>query len=193
VLIAHLGGGQSLCGTIAGQSVVTTMGFTPLDGLVMATRCGALDPGAVTWLARHIGAPEDLDAMLERESGLLALCGESDMRNVRDRIRRGDAEAQFAFEVWSRSLIAHSGGCIAVLGGLDALVFTGGIGEHDPIVRAALVDALDWLGVTIDEDANDRDEEEISAPGSRVRAFVIAAREDLQLAAEAEACIRPSP
>ena len=191
VLIAHLGGGQSLCGTIDGRSVVTTMGFTPLDGLVMGTRCGAIDPGAVTWLARRAGL-DDVEELLERRSGLAALCGDSDMRAVHERGRTGDSDAQFAFDVWRHSAIAHAGSCIAALGGLDALVFTGGIGENDPIARAALADGLAWLDVALDRDANERNVEEIGAAGSRVRTFVIEAREDLQLATEAEACMTSS-
>lgn len=192
VLIAHLGGGQSLCGTIDGRSVVTTMGFTPLDGLVMGTRCGSIDPGAVTWLARRVGTIDRLEELLERQSGLVALCGEADMRTIHARIRDGDAGAQFAFDVWRHSVAAHAGSCVTALRGLDALVFTGGIGEHDPIARAALAEALEWLGVALDRDANERGDEEISATSSRVRTFVIEAREDLQLAAEAEGCLTAS-
>lgn len=193
VLIAHLGGGQSLCGTVDGRSVATTMGFTPLDGLVMGTRCGALDPGVVTWLARHVGSADELDELLERESGLVALCGDSDMRAIHERIQRGDREAQFAFDVWRHSVTVHAGACVAATGGLDALVFTGGIGEHDPIARAAIADALGWLGVDIDRDANEHGAQDVTGTGAAVRTFVIEAREDLQLAAEAEALLAQGP
>ena len=189
VLIAHLGGGQSLCGTIDGRSAITTMGFTPLDGLVMGTRSGAIDPGAVTWLTRRVGT-DRVEEMLERHSGLLALCGDSDMRAIHERIRTGDTDARFAYEVWRNSVTRHAGACIAVLRGLDAVVFTGGIGEHDPIARLGFAEALEWIGVGLDPDANERGDEEISAAGCPVRTFVIEAREDLQLATEAEACLR---
>ena len=186
VLLAHLGGGQSLCGTLDGRSVITTMGFTPLDGLVMGTRCGALDPGAVSWLHEQLGSAGEVGRVLDQESGLLGLCGSADMRVVHERVAAGDADAQLAFDVWRHRLVTFAGACITALGGVDAIVFTGGIGEHDPIARAALVDGLGWLGVEIDEGASDGDgDREITAPGSAARVFVIAAREDLQLAREA--------
>ena len=189
VVVAHLGGGQSLCAAFEGASVMTTMGFTPLDGLVMATRCGAIDPGAVLYLARH--HEEDLDAVLETESGFLGLAGTADLREVHDRIDAGDGAAALAFAVWRHRIVTQLGGCIAALGGLDALVFSGGIGEHDVRARAAVVEAFAWLGVGIveprvgdpppDGDA-DRD---VTAPGASVATLVVTAREDLQLAGEA--------
>jgi acetate kinase len=188
VLLAHLGGGQSLCGTIDGRSVFTTMGFTPLDGLVMGTRSGALDPGAVAWMGKHLTGKDAVDVVLERQSGLMGLCGTSDMREVHAMVERGDEHAVFAFDVWRHRVVTLAGAGVAAAGGIDAIAFTGGIGEHDPVARAALVDGLAWLGAAIDDDANSRNAEELSARGSPVRTFVIAAREDLQLAAEAEAC-----
>ncbi|MEJ7583429.1 MAG: hypothetical protein WKF43_04920 [Acidimicrobiales bacterium] len=130
--------------------------FTPLDGLVMATRCGSLDAGAVLWLARH--TDEDLPAVLEHESGLSGLCGDSDMPNV---IR---------------------GGCVATLGGVDALVFTGGVGEHSYRLRELVGERLGWLGLAIDPQATG---EEITAPGARARTFVIPSGEDLEMAGQA--------
>jgi acetate kinase len=144
VLVAHLGGGQSLCGVLDGRSITTTMGFTPLDGLVMATRSGAVDPGAVLWLARH--TDEDLDDVLAHQSGLVGLCGTGDMREVLARRAAGDAAAALAFDVWLHRLVALAGGCVATMGGLDALVFTGGIGEGSAAVRDRVVDGLAWLG-----------------------------------------------
>jgi acetate kinase len=144
VLVAHLGGGQSLCGVLDGRSVTTTMGFTPLDGLVMATRSGAMDPGAVVWLARH--TDEDLDDLLAHRSGLAGLCGTGDMREVLARRAAGDPAASLAFDVWLHRLVALAGGCVATLGGLDALVFTGGIGEGSAEVRDRVVERLAWVG-----------------------------------------------
>ena len=189
VLVAHLGGGQSLCGALDGRSVITTMGFTPVDGLVMASRSGALDPGALLWLnAHHPG--DDLETVLQTESGLLGLCGTGDMREVHRRADSGDRDARLAFEVWRHRLTTLAGGCIAALGGLDAIVFSGGIGEHDPRARAALVDALAWLGVVADDDCDAPDDViDITGRGSSLRVFVVHTREDLQMAAEAQSLL----
>jgi len=189
VVVAHLGGGESLCGVLDGRSVVTTMGFTPLDGLVMATRSGSIDPGAVLWLAAHTG--EDLAAVLEQESGLLGLCGTGDMREVLARADAGDAPAGLALDVYLHRLVTQLGGCVAALGGLDALAFTGGVGEHAGPVRERLVERLDWLGVRIARGGPEL--EEITAPGARVRTFVVHAREDVQLAAEARSVLSGRP
>jgi acetate kinase len=180
VVVAHLGGGQSLCAVLDGRSLHTTMGFTPLDGLVMATRCGSLDPGAVLWLARH--TDEDLESVLDRESGLLGLCGTGDMREVLARARRSDDAAGLALEVYLHRLVTSLGGCVAALGGLDALVFTGGIGEHAPEVRTLVADRLGWLGVALDSAAAG---EEVTAAGAAVHTFVVRSREDVQMAGEA--------
>jgi acetate kinase len=184
VVVAHLGGGQSLCAVRDGRSVTTTMGFTPLDGLVMSTRSGSLDPGAVLWLAKTV---PDVEGMLERRSGLVGLAGTPDMRELQQRRARGDPASQFAFEVWRHRAIFQLGGCIAVLGGLDALAFTGGIGEHDAEARAAILDGLDWLGVeaTIESVVRSPDVMELSTGSASIRAFVVASREDLQMAREA--------
>jgi acetate kinase len=160
------------------------MGFTPTDGLVMAPRSGTLDPGAVVWLQGD--TDEDLGRVLEQESGLLGLCGTGDMREVLDRRAAGDAGAALAFAVWLHRFVTLLGGCVAALQGLDALVFTGGIGERSAPVRAAVAQELGWLGVAVDEGGG---APEISAAGARVRTFVVPAREDLQLAAEALAAI----
>ncbi len=192
VVVAHLGGGQSLCAAVDGRSVMTTMGFTPLDGLVMATRCGTIDPGAVLYLAAH--TDEDLGAILEQESGLLGLTGTADMREVHRRADAGDPAARLGLAVWLHRIVSLLGGCITSLGGLDALVFSGGIGEHDAATRRAVVEALAWLGAAIDDTnedpvsggAADRD---LTASGAAVATLVVTAREDLQLAREAEALL----
>jgi acetate kinase len=186
VVVAHLGGGQSLCGIVDGASAVTTMGFTPLDGLVMATRSGSVDPGALLWLAEHTG--EDLSQVLESESGLLGLCGSADMRDVLLRAARREAPAELALQVYAHRLIEKMGGCIAVIGGLDALVFTGGIGEHDAQIRQLVAERLAWLGVRLDPDASGA---EITGAGSAVRVFDLHAREDLQMASEVTQLLQP--
>jgi acetate kinase len=193
VVVAHLGGGESLCGVLDGESVVTTMGFTPLDGLVMATRSGTVDPGALLWLAEH--TDEDLGRVLEQESGLLGLCGSSDLLEVQSRADAGDADAKLAVDVWRHRAVMQLGGCIAALGGIDVLVFTGGIGEHQPAARRHLAGGLAWVGVAIDDrdpPAIAPDAWEITAPGATVRTLVVPAREDLQLALEAEALLPPT-
>jgi acetate kinase len=167
VLVAHLGGGQSLCALLDGASVITTMGFTPLDGLVMATRSGAIDPGALLWLAEH--TDEDLGTVLEKESGLLGLSGTSDMHRIEEQAAAGEPTSAFALDVWLHRFLRQAGGCIAVLGGLDALVFTGGVGEHSEPVRRRVTDGLAWLG--------------------DVPALVVPAREDLQMLHEAAALL----
>jgi acetate kinase len=189
LLIAHLGGGQSLCGVVDGRSVVTTMGFTPLDGLVMATRSGSIDPGALLWLAEH--TDENLPTVLEHESGLQGIAGTPDMSTVLDRAGTGDAAAELALSVWLHRFLRQAGGCIAVLGGLDALVFTGGIGEHSATVRAMVCDRLAWLGATLSEqdDAVTDDILDISAPAATVRTFITHAREDLQMLSDAHALL----
>jgi acetate kinase len=176
VVVAHLGGGQSLCGVLDGRSVTTTMGFTPLDGLVMATRSGALDPGAVLWLADRV---DDLAEVLEHRSGLLGLSGTADMREL---LERDDPEAELALDVYLHRFISLLGGCVATLEGIDALVLTGGVGERSAQLRARIAERLAWLGVAVDPDAGG---EAITAPGATVRTFVIEAREDLQMAREA--------
>jgi acetate kinase len=188
VVVGHLGGGQSLCGLLDGASVTTTMGFTPLDGLVMATRSGAIDPGAVLWLTRH--TDEDLEHVLDRESGLLGLAGTADMREVLERADAGNAAARFALEVWLTRLTRLLAGCVAELQGLDALVFTAGIGEHAAGLRSLIAQRLAWLGVTVDPG---RSGEEITAVGARVRTFVIPAREDLQAAHETALLLEQGP
>jgi acetate kinase len=192
LVVAHLGGGQSLCAVRGGRSTHTTMGFSPLDGLVMATRPGSVDPGALLWLARHVGG--DLDRVLEQESGLVGLCGTGDMREVHRRIADGDDDASFAFDVWRHHLVAHLGACVALLGGIDALAFTGGIGEHDEIARTAATSALEWAGVAVTPSGTAVAEGvvEHTAPGAAVRTFVVASREDLQLAREAELLLAAS-
>jgi acetate kinase len=179
VVVAHLGGGASLCAVRDGRSVMTSMGFTPLDGLVMATRAGALDPGAVVWMDRH--GDEDLLHTFERESGLLGLCGDDDLREVLRRCDDGDADAVLAVDVYLHRLVASLGAHVACLGGIDAIVYTGGVGEHCGRIRELVAERLEWLGASIVERRIDAEVEELSAPGASVRTFVVRAREDLEM------------
>lgn len=191
VVVAHLGAGASLCAVLDGRSVATTMGFTPLDGLVMATRSGSLDPGAVLWLLRHGLDVDELDQALERESGLLGLCGTGDMREVLSRAHAGDPAAGLALEVYLHRLVGLVGQMAAALRGLDVLVFTGGVGEHAGDLRRLACKRLGWLGVALDPSADPTLREDVSATGALVRTLVVSAREDLQVAAEVRALLGP--
>jgi acetate kinase len=187
LVTCHLGAGASLAAINDGRSVDTTMGFTPLEGLVMATRSGSVDPGLVLWLEEHAGTPPaELAATLEHRSGLLGLAGTADMRAIVDAAAAGNADARLALDVYVHRLRAGIAAMAASLGGIDALVFTGGVGEHAPTVRAMAAEQLGFLGIELDAARNDAgpDERDIGAQGARVRAFVIVAREDLQIAHE---------
>jgi acetate kinase len=187
IVTCHLGAGASLAAVRDGRSVDTTMGFTPLDGLVMATRSGSVDPGLVLWLAEHAGMPPaELAATLERRSGLLGLAGTADMREILAGAAVGRPEARLALDVYVHRLRGSIAAMAAALGGLDALVFTGGVGERAPVVRALAADGLGFLGVAIDPARNESgpDDREIGADGARVRTLVVAAREDVEIARE---------
>jgi acetate kinase len=190
IITCHLGAGASLCAVRSGHSVDTTMGFTPLDGLVMATRSGGIDPGLVLWLEEHVGTPPSaLAATLEHRSGLLGLAGTADMREILSRAAAGDSRAELAREVYLHRLRGLVGSMAAAMDGMDAIVFTGGVGENSPDIRARTMDGLGFLGVRCDPARNDAGgppEREIGAAGASARAFVIPAREDIQIALEAE-------
>jgi acetate kinase len=182
VVSCHLGAGASLAAVAGGRSVDTTMGFTPLDGLVMASRCGSVDPGLLLWLAEHRGVPvSELSDALEHRSGLTGLAGTGDMREL---LARDDGEARLALDVYVHRLRAAIAAMAAALGGLDVLAFTGGVGEHAPAVRAAAAAGLGFLGVGLDErrNATATSDADIGADGADVRAVVITAREDLEMA-----------
>ncbi len=153
----HLGAGASLCAIAGGRSVDTTMGFTPLEGLVMATRSGSIDPGLVLWLLERTGVGGgELSRVLEHESGLFALAGSADMREVLASAGRGEAGGQLALEVYTHRLRAGIASMAAALGGLDAVAFTGGIGQRSPEIRALAAGGLEFLGLAIDQDAQRR-------------------------------------
>ncbi len=185
IVSCHLGAGASLAAVAGGRSVDTTMGFTPLEGLVMATRSGSVDPGLVLWLEEHAGMPpSELAATLEHRSGLLGLTGAADLKAVLEAEAAGDADAHLAVEVYLHRLRAGIAAMAAALDGLDALVFTGGTGERSAPIRARAAEGLSFLGVAVDPAANAAAEPdaEIGAPGSRVRVLVLESREDLEIA-----------
>jgi acetate kinase len=192
VVTCHLGAGASLAAVLSGRSVDTTMGFTPLDGLVMATRSGAVDPGLVLWLEEHEHMPaSELAAALETRSGLTGLAGTGDMRKVLSRAAARDADAVLGRDVYLHRLRAAVAAMAASLNGLDVLVFTGGVGENSPEIRSRAARGLGFLGIAVDDALNqldsgarDGDDWEVTGSGARVRTFVIAAREDKEIAAE---------
>ena len=192
VVSCHLGAGASLAAVHDGRSVDTTMGFTPLDGLVMATRSGSVDPGLVLWLEEHAHTPSrELASTLEYRSGLTGLTGTGDMREVLTRAAADDPKAVLGRDVYLHRLRASIASMAAAMDGLDVLVFTGGVGENSAEIRLRAGAGLGFLGAGIDEARNaakpgdvEGEDWEITAPGARVRSFVIAAREDRQIAAE---------
>jgi len=187
IVSCHLGAGASLCAIAAGRSLDTTMGFTPLEGLVMATRSGSVDPGLLLWLLERTGMSEpELAAALEHDSGLLGLAGSADMREVLARAAEGDAAAGLALDVYVHRLRAGIAAMSAALGGLDVLAFTGGVGERAPEVRLRAAEGLAFLGVRVDRDRNDAAgaDAEITAEGASARTVVLRAREDLEIAAQ---------
>ena len=186
IVSCHLGAGASLAAVTGGRSVDTTMGFTPLAGLVMATRTGSLDPGLLLWLNQHAGVPVDrLSQALEHESGLAGLAGgNGDMRDVLAAVDAGHQPAVLAFTVHTHRLRREIAAMTASLGGLDVLVFTGGVGEHSAPVRAAAAGGLGYLGVRLDPEHNTTavTDTDISTPDAAVRTVVIETREDIEIA-----------
>jgi acetate kinase len=185
IVSCHLGAGASLCAIEDGRSLDTTMGFTPLEGLVMATRSGSVDPGMLLWLMEHeqLSAHELADA-LEHRSGMLGLAGSADMREIVAGACAGEPAPRLALDVYVHRLRAGIAAMAAALGGLDALVFTGGVGEHSSEVRAQAAAGLGFLGVEVDGARNDetRADGEIGVKGAAVRTLVLTAREDIEVA-----------
>lgn len=181
VVVAHLGNGASLCALREGRSIATTMGFTALDGLAMGQRCGSLDPGVVLYLLREDGLSlEEVERLLYRESGLLGMSGVSgDMREL---LARDEPAVREALAVYVYRIQRELGSLVAALEGLDAIVFTGGIGEHAGPIREAVCAGFGWLGLDCDAAANTAGETLISRPGSRVRAWVIPTDEEIVIA-----------
>ena len=184
VVVAHLGNGASLCAMRAGLSVASTMGFTALDGLMMGTRCGAIDPGVILHLIdRYAMDARALETLLYRESGLLGVSGiSSDMRALR---ASADPRARKAIDLFVYRAGREIGSLAAALGGVDALVFTAGIGENDAETRAAICAMSGWLGIDLDPAANAAGGPRISRPGSRASAWVVPTDEESMIAAHA--------
>jgi acetate kinase len=196
LIICHLGNGCSLSAVRDGQSVDTTMGFTPLDGLMMGSRSGSVDPGILLHLLRQEGYTADqLDQELNKASGLLGISGVSaDLRQVMAAIEAGNAQAQLALDIYIHRLRAGIGAMLASLGGLDALVFTAGVGENSPLIRAKTCEAFSFLGLKLDpvlntsqptvRDSVQNSDRDIASPDSKVRVYVIHTQEDWAIAKE---------
>lgn len=190
LIVAHLGNGASITAVRHGESVDTSMGLTPLEGLVMGTRSGDVDPAVIGHVAAATGQPaEDVLGDLNRASGLLGLCGASDMREVTGRAAGGDPDAQLAIDVFAHRVKRYVGAYLAVLGRCDAIVFTAGIGEHSTVVRAAICEGLGGLGISLDAARNERSDTVISPDGSPVAVLVVPTDEELEIARQVDALV----
>lgn len=189
LIVAHLGNGASLCALHQGRSIATTMGFTALDGLIMGTRCGSLDPGVLIHLMDVYGMDaRAIEDLLYRQSGLMGVSGiSSDMRSLR---ASSAPEAAEAIALFIYRVVREIGSLTAALGGLDGLVFTGGIGEHDRETRAAVAAGCQWLGVELDEGLNAKSEDMVSSSASRVQVWVIPTDEEKMIARHTSALLR---
>ncbi len=189
----HLGAGASLAAVRDGRCLDTTMGFTPLEGLVMATRSGSVDPGLLLWLLEREAMDERaLAEALEHESGLLGLAGTADMREVLSSAAAGDERGRLAFDVYIHRLRGMIAAMAVAAGGMDVLAFTGGVGESSSAVRAAAVEGLSFLGIELDGGRNEsvRPDDRVEAAESAAAVLVIAAREDLEIAHQVRGCLR---
>lgn len=186
LVTCHLGNGCSLAAIQNGKSIDTTMGFTPLEGLMMGSRSGSLDPGLVLHLIQHEGySAEELTKILNKESGLKGISGISaDLRPVISAMEQGNEQAKLAIDLYIHSLIRGIGSMVAVLGGLDALVFTAGVGENAPSIRAAVCKGLQFLGIQLDEEQNNQSpiDLDIATPESSIRVVVVHTQEDWAIA-----------
>ncbi|MHA6669123.1 acetate/propionate family kinase [Homoserinimonas sp. A447] len=190
-IVLHLGNGASVTAVDGGRSVDTSMGLTPLEGLVMGTRSGDIDPGIIFHLSRVAGMSiDEIDKLLNRRSGLLGLTGTGDMRDVQEAAARGDEAALAALAVWRHRIRHYIGAYIATLGGLDALVFTAGIGENNALLRRRALAGLEFLGIEVDDDRNELQSKVarlISPDGASVAVLVIPTNEELEIARQAAA------
>ncbi len=188
-IVLHLGNGASASAVEGGRCVDTSMGLTPLEGLVMGTRSGDVDPALAAFLSRTRGlSVEEVDHALNHESGLLALCGHNDLREIWPLVDAGDPAAALAMEVYTRRARKYVGAYYAVLGRLDVLVFTAGVGENDPRTRAMILNGLENLGIVLDPEANEspsRSPRAVSAPGSPVTVLVVPTDEEREIAVQA--------
>jgi acetate kinase len=196
LITLHLGNGASAAAIQQGKSVDTSMGLTPLEGLIMGTRCGDLDPAVHFYLARKTGRPyEEIEGILNKESGLKGICGVNDMREIQNRSQAGDRKAELALDMFCYRIKKYIGAYYAALGLVDAIVFTGGIGENSAVVRAKSCEGLSGLGISLDADRNSNISggiSEIQDGASRVKILVIPTNEELEIARQTVALIQGS-
>jgi acetate kinase len=191
-IVLHLGNGASASAVVGGRPVATSMGLTPLEGLVMGTRSGDLDPAIVVYLQRTAGLSiDEVDTLLNRRSGLVGLTGRSDMRDVHAAAADGDAAAQLALDVYVRRIKHYVGAYAAVMGGLDAVTFTAGVGENDAALRERVIDGLGFLGLQVDNarNVNEEGERTISPDGAATKVLVIPTDEELAIARDTLAAV----
>jgi acetate kinase len=197
LITLHLGNGASATAVKAGVSIDTSMGMTPLEGLIMGTRSGDIDPAIIFYLKRKTGLARDaVESILNRESGLKGICGVNDMRQIEELARDGNSQAQLAIEMVCYRIKKYIGAYCAVLGRLDALVFTAGIGEKSPLIRAGSCQGLAHLGIEVDSEKNNRklkEAFEIQNRSSTVKILVIPTNEELEIAEQTLACIQNLP
>ena len=192
IVSCHLGNGASITAVLGGKPVDTSMGFTPLEGLMMGTRSGDIDPGAIFYLMKTYDLNlHEIDSLLNKHSGLYGIAGVSDMRDIEKGIAEGERLAQVAFDMYEYRIRKYIGAYIAAMGGIDALVFTAGIGENTPSLRTKLCQNLSYLGIELDEELNQKRGEplEISTQGSKVKVFVIPTDEELVIARDTAAVV----
>ncbi|WP_271223144.1 acetate kinase [Streptosporangium carneum] len=183
VIVLHLGNGASASAVSGGRCLETSMGMTPLEGLVMGTRSGDLDPAVVLYLGRVAGMSlDEIDELLNRRSGMRGLCGDNDMRAVQERLAAGDRDARLAFSVYCHRLRKYVGAYYAVLGTVDVIAFTGGVGENSPLVRQTALDGLEAMGIAVDPARNARGERIVSPDDAAVKVAVIPTDEELEIA-----------
>jgi acetate kinase len=188
IITCHLGNGSSMAAVVGGKVMDTSMGVTPAEGLMMGTRCGDIDPAILTYLGKKLNATaEDLDDLINKKSGLLGVSGVSgDMRDVENAADKGNKRAQLALAIFCYRIRKYIGAYIAAMGGLDAIVFTGGIGENSTTIRARVCDGMDFFGIELDSDKNDKlkGPADISKDGSKVRILLIPTNEERVIARE---------
>jgi acetate kinase len=183
LITLHLGNGASACAIKDGKSIETSMGFTPLEGLVMGTRSGDIDPDIPIFLQR-VGM--EADTVLNRQSGLKGVCGRNDMREVEELALKGDEKAKLAIKIFVHRVKKYIGSFTALLGRVDGVVFTAGIGEHSSLVRSLVCNGLEPMGVVIDREKNEKNEPIFSADDSAVKLMVIPTNEELEIASQVE-------